>query len=356
MKNLEFYKDKKILITGHNGFKGSWLSRILELAGAHVVGYSLMPPTEPNLFNLASIEDGMDSLYGDVRDEGHLSELVGQIRPDIIFHLAAQPLVRYSYLAPRYTFETNIMGTVSILESIRKCECVRSFVNVTTDKVYLNEETKEAFTEDMPLNGYDPYSNSKSCSDLITQSYRKSFFREAGCAVSTARAGNVIGGGDFAEDRLVPDCVRAAEAKKEIIIRNPDSVRPFQHVLEPLTAYLLLAQKQYEDRNLAGEYNIGPGREDCVNAGTLAGFFCDAWNRGSSGNETLSWKAEGDHGPHEASFLLLDSSKIRKTLGWTPKWDIRTAVEKTCEWEKTRINGGDVRECLDRQIGEYFDV
>ena len=356
MADLSFYKGRRVLVTGHTGFKGSWLCRILEKADAEVVGYSLMPPTEPNLFNLASIEDGMDSIYGDVRDEGHLNELIAQVRPDVIFHLAAQPLVHYSYMEPRLTFETNIMGTVDVLEAIRKTECVSSFVNVTTDKVYLNEETKEAFTEDRPLNGYDPYSNSKSCSDLITQSYRKSFFLNSGCAVSTARAGNVIGGGDFAEDRLVPDCVRAAEAEKTIILRNPYSIRPFQHVMEPLSAYLLLGQKQAEDRKLAGEYNIGPGRGDCVTTGTLADYFCEFWNRDVPEAEALTWRTEGDAGPHEAAFLLLDSTKIRKELGWKPEWNIRRAVEKTCEWEKVRIGGGDVRECLDRQIGEYFDV
>lgn len=354
MKNLSFYKNKKVLITGHTGFKGAVLSRILSLSGAEVVGYSLMPPTEPNLYTLISAEDDLVSIYGDVRDSGHLSELVGQIRPDIIFHLAAQPLVLYSYLEPRLTFETNIMGTVNLLEAVRRCGCVRSFVNITTDKVYQNDESKEAFTEDMPLNGYDPYSSSKSCSDLVTQSYRSSFFGKTPCAVSTVRAGNVIGGGDYAENRLIPDCVRAAEAGKPIILRHPDSVRPFQHVLEPLSAYLLLAEKQYGDKSLEGAYNIGPDRSDCVSTKTLTEYFCEAWNRDLPEEKKITYAIKDEGGPHEAHFLSLDSSKIRTALGWTPKWNIRKAAEETCSFEKTRIAGGDVRACLDRQIEEYF--
>lgn len=354
---FSFYKGKKVLVTGHTGFKGSYLCRILEKAGAETVGYALLPPTEPNLFSLAHIEDDMDSLYGDVKDAGYLAEVVKEIRPDIIFHLAAQPLVRYSYMEPRLTFETNIMGTVNLLEAVKKAGSVKSLVNVTTDKVYQNDETRRAFSETDPLNGFDPYSNSKSCSDLITQSYRRSFFENEGCAISTARAGNVIGGGDFAEDRLIPDCVKAASDGQKILIRHPSSVRPFQHVLEPLSAYLLIAQKQAENRNLAGEYNVGPDRHDCVTTGTLADLFVKAWNEKNAGDLPVAgWTAGNEEGPHEAGCLQLDSSKIEKELGWKPKWDIKKAVEETVAWEKVRISGGDVVRYMDDEIGEYFDV
>ena len=240
----EFYGNKKVLITGHTGFKGSWLTRILTLSGAEVTGYSLTPPTDPSLFEIAGLEDTIKSVVGDIRDLEHLSRVFEETRPEIVFHLAAQPIVRESYQEPVYTYETNVMGTVNVLECVRRTESVRSFLNVTTDKVYENREWEYGYRECDNLDGYDPYSNSKSCSELVTHSYKKSFFEDGRCAISTARAGNVIGGGDFAADRIIPDCVRAAAAGKTIIVRNPYSTRPYQHVMEPLAVYLAIAMRQ----------------------------------------------------------------------------------------------------------------
>lgn len=273
----EFYGNKKVLITGHTGFKGSWLTRILTLSGAEVTGYSLTPPTDPSLFEIAGLEDTIKSVVGDIRDLEHLSRVFEETRPEIVFHLAAQPIVRESYQEPVYTYETNVMGTVNVLECVRRTESVRSFLNVTTDKVYENREWEYGYRECDNLDGYDPYSNSKSCSELVTHSYKKSFFEDGRCAISTARAGNVIGGGDFAADRIIPDCVRAAAAGKTIIVRNPYSTRPYQHVMEPLAVYLAIAMKQYEDRTFEGYYNVGPDDKDCVTTGTLADLFCAAW-------------------------------------------------------------------------------
>ena len=246
-----FYKGKKVLVTGHTGFKGTWLCEMLAKVGADVTGYALMPLTETNLFSLCGTENKIYSVIGDIRDYGRLKKVFEEVRPEIVFHLAAQPLVRESYLNPRYTYETNVMGTVNICECIRECGGVRSFLNVTTDKVYKNNEWEWGYRENEPLDGFDPYSNSKSCSELVTHSYINSFFNEIGVAVSTARAGNVIGGGDFAQDRIVPDCIRAAQTHRDIIVRNPHSIRPYQHVLEPLFAYLMIAQKQYQDYDYA---------------------------------------------------------------------------------------------------------
>ena len=259
-----FYKGKKVLVTGHTGFKGTWLSRILVNAGAEVTGYSLNPPTDPALFNMAGLEGKMNSVIGDIRDLAHLKQVFEDTKPEIVLHLAAQPIVRDSYKDPVYTYETNVIGTVNILECVRLNPCVKSFLNVTTDKVYENREWEYGYREVDRLDGYDPYSNSKSCSELVTHSYRKSFFADGHCAISTCRAGNVIGGGDFANDRIVPDCVRAAMAKKPIVVRNPHSTRPYQHVLEPLAAYLMVAKAQYEDGKYAGYYNVGPDDKDCV--------------------------------------------------------------------------------------------
>ena len=247
--DFSFYKNKTIIVTGHTGFKGTWLCKILIKAGAKVVGYSLEPPTKPSLFELSRIEDQMVSIIGDIRDYDHLKQTFDKYQPELVFHLAAQPIVRDSYINPKYTYETNVIGTVNVCECVRLTPSVKSFLNVTTDKVYLNdEEPDHPFKEGEPLDGYDPYSNSKSCSELVTHSYKKSFFNSSDCAVSTARAGNVIGGGDFAKDRIMPDCVRAIEKGEDIIVRNPYSTRPYQHVLEPLYIYLIIVQKQYEDR------------------------------------------------------------------------------------------------------------
>ncbi len=350
MKLLDFYKGKRVLITGHTGFKGSWLSEILIRSGADVTGYALEPPTDPSLFELLDLKRRMNSVSGDIRDFDHLLTVIKEVKPQFVIHLAAQPLVRLSYEEPRYTFETNIMGTVNLLEAIRETDSVESVLNVTTDKVYLNREVKRGYREDDPLDGYDPYSNSKSCSDLVTHSYRNSYFRESGPAVSTARAGNVIGGGDFAKDRIIPDCVRAAAAGKPVVLRNPSSISPYQHVLEPLGAYLLIVKRQYEDPSIQGAYNVGPNEADAITTGEIADLFTGYWGDGAE------WTSKSDGGPHEAGLLLLDNSKIRDELGWKPKWTIRDALEKTVKWSKNYTEGGDVRSETDREIEEYFDV
>lgn len=346
---LEFYRGKKVLVTGHTGFKGSWLCRILVKAGAEVTGYSLEAPTSPNLFSMCEVEDKMHSVIGDIRDREHLMRVFDETQPEIVLHLAAQPIVRDSYKNPVYTYETNVMGTVNICECVRLHPCVKSFLNVTTDKVYENKEWEWGYRENEPLDGYDPYSNSKSCSELVTHSYIHSFYCDMDVAVSTARAGNVIGGGDFANDRIVPDCVRAAEKKMDIIVRNPHSTRPYQHVLEPLAIYLTIAKAQYEDRKYAGFYNVGPDDKDCVTTGQLVDLFCEKWGAG------LKWVNQYDGGPHEANFLKLDCSKIKRVFGWNPRWGVEDAIAKTVEWSKIYLAGQNVCECMDRQIEEFFN-
>ena len=302
--NLEevfnFYKGKKILVTGHTGFKGTWLSRILVNAGAEVTGYSLNPPTDPALFNMAGLEGKMNSVIGDIRDLAHLKQVFEDTKPEIVLHLAAQPIVRDSYKDPVYTYETNVIGTVNILECVRLNPCV------------------------------------------------KSFFADGHCAISTCRAGNVIGGGDFANDRIVPDCVRAAMAKKPIVVRNPHSTRPYQHVLEPLAAYLMVAKAQYEDGKYSGYYNVGPDDKDCVTTGELVDMFCSAWGNG------LSWENKSDGGPHEANFLKLDCSKLKTTFGWHPRYGVKEAIGLTVEWCQEYEKNGDVVAVMDRQIKEMF--
>lgn len=346
--DLSFYKGKKVLITGHTGFKGSWLCKILVQAGAEVIGYSLLPPTQPNLFEISGIEEEINSTIGDIRDLIKLEDTFNKYKPEIVFHLAAQPIVRDSYKNPVYTYETNVMGTVNILECVRKSECVKSFLNVTTDKVYKNNEWEWGYRENESLDGLDPYSNSKSCSELVTHSYKNSFFTDGKVAISTARAGNVIGGGDFANDRIIPDCIRAAEKKENIIVRNPHSIRPYQHVLEPLNAYLMIAEKQYNNNQYEGYYNVGPDESDCIKTGDLVDVFCEKWG------QNISWKNKFMGGPHEASFLKLDCSKIRSVLGWTPKWNVETAIEKTVDWAKCYFEQKDINECMNRQIIEFF--
>ena len=343
-----FYEGQRVLVTGHTGFKGSWLSRILTNLGARVSGYALEGPTEPCLFEVAGLADTMESFLGDVRDLEKMKEVFGRVRPEIVFHLAAQPIVRDSYKDPVYTYETNVMGTVNVLECVRLTDSVRSFLNVTTDKVYENREWEYGYRECDPLDGYDPYSNSKSCSELVTHSYAKSFFQDGRCAISTSRAGNVIGGGDFANDRIIPDCVRAAAGHREIVVRNPYSTRPYQHVLEPLLVYLTIAMKQWEDKKIQGYYNVGPDDKDCVTTGVLVDLFCQAWGDGAS------WAGRHDGGPHEANFLKLDCSRIKAVFGWSPRMGVKEAVEKTVEWFKAYLDGADMREAMDRQIREFF--
>ena len=348
---LKFYNGKKVFITGHTGFKGTWLTRILLYAGAHVTGYALKPNTIPSLFDLTDTALSIKHISGDIRDGLKLADAVKKAEPEIVLHLAAQPLVRLSYREPVLTYETNVMGTVHILEAIRNTNTVKSFVNITTDKVYENKEWDWGYRENENLCGFDPYSNSKSCSELVTYSYRNSFFAEDSApAVSTARSGNVIGGGDYAEDRIIPDCIRATEKQQTIHIRNPQSTRPYQHVLECLRGYLMLAKMQYMDKNIAGSYNFGPDEESCVTTGDLTDLFCSAWGSGAN------WKNEAEkNAPHEASFLKLDCSKSKKILGWYPQWGIKTAVQKIVEWQKAFDNGTPAAEITDLQIKEYFN-
>ena len=348
MFDLSFYKGKKVLVTGHTGFKGSWMCKVLTNMGAEVAGYSLNPPTNPSLFEIAEIEKDIKSYIGDIRDLKKLKAVFDEFQPEIVLHLAAQPIVRDSYKDPVYTYETNVMGTVNILECVRNSESVKSFLNVTTDKVYENKEWCWGYRENEPLDGYDPYSNSKSCSELVTHSYKNSFFKDSDIAISTARAGNVIGGGDFANDRIVPDCIRAAKKKEDIIVRNPHSTRPYQHVLEPVYAYLMIAAKQYEDGKYAGYYNVGPDVVDCFTTGNLVDLFISKWGEG------MKWIDKFDGGPHEANFLKLDCSKLKSTFGWKPHWNLDTAIEMTVEWTKCWLSGGNIRECMDKEIEKFL--
>lgn len=344
-----FYRGKRIFITGHTGFKGSWLSFWLSRWGADVTGYSLAPLTKPNLFSLAGIEKRVHSVIGDIRNLPLLQKAFDACQPEIVIHLAAQPIVREGYKDPVTTYSTNVMGTVNLLECVRNSQSVRSFLNVTTDKVYQNNEWPWGYRETDRLDGRDPYANSKSCSELVTHSYQQSFFQDKNIAISTARAGNVIGGGDFSVDRIVPDCVRAAMAKQPIQVRNPNSIRPYQHVLEPLYAYLTICQAQYENQELAGSYNVGPDDADCVRTGELADMFCAAWGEGQK------WEAVDAGGPHEANLLKLDCAKIKQVLGWKPKWIAKQAIEKTVEWTKAYQAREDVAICMDRQIRTFIE-
>lgn len=347
MEQLEFYRGKRVFLTGHTGFKGSWLCAILTMAGAQVTGYAL-PPASPSLYELLHLDEKLDSVYGDVRDLDGLWEAFEQARPEIVFHLAAQPIVREGYRDPVGTYSTNVMGTVHLLECVRRAGTVRSVLNITTDKVYENRQWPWGYRESDGLNGIDPYANSKSCSELVTDSYRSSFLAGRGVAVSTARAGNVIGGGDFAPDRIIPDCVRAVRKGGAIRLRNPNSIRPYQHVLEPLSAYLLIAQRQYEDVGAAGSYNVGPDSRDCLTTGDLADLFCRAWGA------PARWEHTGEAGPHEDAILKLDCSKIQSVLGWRPRWHAERAVAETVAWTKAWMAGGNPYSCTEEQISAFF--
>lgn len=347
MSDLSFYRGKRIFVSGHTGFKGSWLCAVLAMAGAEVTGFAL-PPERESLWTLAKLEGHIHSVYGDIRDLGSLRTAFQAARPEIVFHLAAQPLVREGYRDPVGTYHTNVMGTVHILECVRETDCVRSVLNVTTDKVYENRQWPWGYRETDTLNGYDPYSNSKSCSELVTSSYRSSFLDGRGVAASTARAGNVIGGGDFAAGRIIPDCVRAVRTGNPIQIRNPFSVRPYQHALEPLSAYLLIAHRQYDDAKVAGSYNVGPDSRDCITTGELADLFCRSWGGDAR------WEHVGDEGPHEDQVLRLDCSKIQRDLGWTPRWHTDCAVEETVAWTKAWLEGADVLTVMKRQMDIFL--
>lgn len=358
---LDFYQGKKVLVTGHTGFKGTWMCAMLVQAGAQVTGYALEAPTKPSIYELSGIDAKIHSVIGDVRDLEHLRKVFDEAQPEIVIHMAAQPIVRESYRNPVYTYEVNVMGTVNVLECVRTHPNVRSFVNVTTDKVYLNKEWEWGYRENEELNGYDPYSNSKSCSELVTGSYRNSFFggqagrdedRSYPTAISTARAGNVIGGGDFAVDRIVPDCIRAALEGREIIVRNPYSTRPYQHVLEPVAVYLMIAESQYDNRDYEGSYNVGPDDADCYTTGELVTLFCEKWNQATG--EHVTWKEEYDGGPHEANFLKLDCSKLKKTYGWKPVWNVEKTMEMIIEWTIAYRDGKSVEQMMEKQLREFL--
>lgn len=346
--DLDFYKGKKVMLTGHTGFKGSWMSVVLVNAGAEVIGYSSCSKTETRLFDICGIQEQIIHIKGDVRDLNHLKEVFDIYQPEIVIHMAAQPIVRTSYKDPVGTYETNVMGTVNVLECVRRNPCVKSFLNVTTDKVYENKEWVWGYRENEPLDGYDPYSNSKSCSELVTHSYKNSFFADGRTAISTARAGNVIGGGDFAVDRIIPDCIRSALGKEEIVVRNPYSTRPYQHVLEPICAYLMIAASQYQDGKYADCYNVGPDDGDCFRTGEIVNMFVKYWG------ENLRWVDRHDDGPHEANFLKLDCSKLKAVFGWQPRWNLDTAVQKVVEWTKCWRSDGNIRACMDVQIKEFL--
>ncbi len=376
---MTFYKDKRILVTGHTGFKGSWMTAVLLMAGAKITGYALKPPTDPNLFDLLGFSgndgdtirpfsdcDGeLTNVYGDIRDFDKLRDTFIKVQPEIVIHMAAQPLVRTSYKEPIYTYETNVMGTVNVLECCRLTDSVKSIINVTTDKVYRNKERAEGYREDEELCGYDPYSNSKSCSELVTDSYRNSFLKDKGIPVTTMRAGNVIGGGDFAKDRIIPDCVRAVMSGEEIIVRNPYSTRPYQHVLEPVICYLRVAAEQYGNLSIEGCYNVGPDDNDAVTTAQIATMFCDCWNTVNTSNsdgyqkntdEKAHWIDKSDEGPHEANYLKLDCTKIKETLSWKPVWNIDRAMRELVTWYITYGNGGDIRAVTKHQISEYLNI
>lgn len=352
----DFFCGKRVLVTGHTGFKGSWLCLWLSRLGAHVVGYALSPPTDPSLFGLARIDDLVLSHVADIRDREHLATVMHETRPDIVFHLAAQPLVRDSFKFPVETYATNVMGTVNLLEAVRGCPSVRAVVNVTTDKCYENREWHWGYRENESFGGYDPYSNSKACSELVTAAYRSSYFHPQqyklhGVAVATARAGNVIGGGDWAVDRLVPDIIRSVLAGDTIRIRNPHAVRPWQHVLEPLSGYLTLARRLYEDGPEFGEgWNFGPLDTDAKPVEWIVQWICQRW-----GENSRYEIDNGDH-PHEAHYLKLDCSKARVRIGWQPRWNLDKALESIIEWTHYYRSGDDLQTVCMKQIDAYVDT
>ena len=338
-----FWADKRVFLTGHTGFKGSWLSLWLKSLGAKVTGYALKPPTQPNLFEVASVEKGMHSIIGDIRDLDSLNKAMKEANPDILIHMAAQPLVRYSYSNPVETYATNVMGTVHVLEAARDNKNIKAILNVTSDKCYDNREIDRGYREDEPMGGFDPYSNSKGCAELVTSAYRNSFFnickyKDHGVAMATARAGNVIGGGDWAEDRLIPDFIRAIEAKQKVFIRNPHAIRPWQHVLEPLQGYLMLCQKLYEEGpSFSESFNFGPDEKDTKNVEWIASQLVKAWGEGAAYEVNSNASSL-----HEAHFLKLDCTKAHQKLGWQTKWGIPVALDKISTWHRAYLNGEDM--------------
>lgn len=351
--NSAFWKDKRVLMTGHTGFKGSWLSLWLQSMGAQAVGYALAPPTNPSLFETAEVAKGMTSIIGDIRDLEHLRKVFIEHQPQIVIHMAAQPLVRYSYIEPVETYSTNVMGTVNLLEAVRSTKSVKVVVNVTTDKCYENREWAWGYRENEAMGGYDPYSSSKGCAELVTAAYRNSYFhpdkyQEHGVAIASGRAGNVIGGGDWADDRLIPDIMRAITVGKPVHIRNPHAIRPWQHVLEPLSGYLILAQKLYEEGAAFAEgWNFGPNDEDAKPVQWIVEQLTKSWGEGAS------WVLDGGEHPHEAHYLKLDCSKAKSRLDWHPRWHLDDALKEIVEWQRANQDGKDVREVTLKQIQRY---
>jgi CDP-glucose 4,6-dehydratase len=347
-----FWHNKKVFLTGHTGFKGSWLSLWLQQLGARVTGYALDPPTRPSLFEVANVAQGMASIIGDIRDGPGLAKAMRESSPDIVIHMAAQPLVRRSYVDPVETYSTNVMGTVYLLEAVRQA-CPRAVVNVTSDKCYDNREWMWGYRENEPMGGFDPYSNSKGCAELVTSAYRNSFFNpekynEHQTALASARAGNVIGGGDWAEDRLIPDILRAVSDGRPVIIRNPHAIRPWQHVLEPLSGYLVLAQKLYENgMEYAEGWNFGPDDEDARTVQWIVERLTKLWGNGAS------WQLDSASHPHEAHFLKLDCSKARARLAWHPRWDLAGTIEKIVDWQRAWLAGKDMRAVTFEQIENF---
>jgi len=353
--NAEFWRGKRVLLTGHTGFKGSWLSLWLQSMGAQVVGYALAPPTEPSLFEVAGVGAGMTSVIGDIRDLEHLRAVFAEHKPEIVIHMAAQPLVRYSYAEPVETYSTNVMGTVNLLEAVRGTPGVKAVVNVTTDKCYENREWAWGYRENEAMGGYDPYSSSKGCAELVTAAYRNSFFNSAtfnvkhSTAIASARAGNVIGGGDWAEDRLIPDIMRAITQGRSVTIRNPHAIRPWQHVLEPLSGYLKLAQKLYEEGAAYAEgWNFGPNDEDAKPVQWIVEQLTQSWGEGAS------WLLDGGEHPHEAHYLKLDCSKAKGRLDWHPRWHLDEALKRIVDWQKQYLYGRDMRAVTIEQIDLYL--
>lgn len=345
----EFWQDKRVFLTGHTGFKGSWLSLWLQSMGATLHGYALQPPTNPSLFDEARVAQGMTQTVADIRDLASVQHAMSKFNPDIVIHMAAQSLVRLSYHEPVETYATNVMGTVHVLEAARHTPSVRAIVNVTTDKCYENKEWTWGYRENEPMGGYDPYSNSKGCAELVTSAYRQSFFHSKNApALASARAGNVIGGGDWAQDRLVPDILRAFEHKAPVVIRNPHATRPWQHVLEPLSGYLMLAEKLYtEGSKWAEAWNFGPHEDDARPVQWIVERMVDAWGDGAS------WQLDGGEHPHEASYLKLDIAKARTRLNWRPQWRLPTALEQITAWHRAKLNNEDVRDLCLNQIAQY---
>jgi len=343
----EFWHGKRVFLTGHTGFKGSWLSLWLYSLGVTVKGYSLIPPTSPSLFKEANIKSICDSQIGDILNFEVLKKSIADFNPDVLIHMAAQPLVRYSYDAPIETYETNVMGTVNVLESARFCKNLKAIVNITTDKCYENDGRYAGYKEDDQMGGYDPYSSSKGCAELVTSTYRRSFLQEKGIGLASVRAGNVIGGGDWADDRLIPDILRSFENNESVVIRNPKATRPWQHVLEPLSGYLILAEKLYKNQKKYSEgWNFGPNEKDVKPVDWILNKMVNRW-------PDSSWKLDHNSNPHESDFLKLDISKVKSKLGWKPVWELSYTLEKIIDWHKAWLDKENMQTICLAEIEEY---